>query len=65
MKLDETKGRHTARNDKWIMHLQEWLALELLNLLVTYASHDELEANRELIDRRIEPYVEMFVVTRR
>ena len=65
VKLDETKGRHTARNDKWIMHLQEWLALELLNLLVTYASHDELEANRELIDRRIEPYVEMFVVTRR
>jgi len=65
VKLDETNGKHSARNDKWIMHLQEWLALELLNLLVTYSSYDELEAYRELIDRRIEPYVEIFILGKR
>lgn len=65
VKLDETKGKHTARNDKWIMHLQEWLALELLNLLVNYSSVEDLEANRELIDRRIDPYVEIFILGKR
>lgn len=65
VKLDETKGKHTARNDKWIMHLQEWLALELLNLLVSYSSAEDLEANRELIDRRIDPYVEIFILGKR
>lgn len=65
VRLDETKGRHGPRNDKWIMHLQEWLALELLSLLVFHASHEALEANRELIDQRVAPYVEMFIVGKR
>lgn len=65
VRLDETGGKHTSRNDRWIMHLQEWLAFSLLNLLVSHPSSDELEANREQIDRQIVPYVGMFITSRR
>ncbi len=59
--LDETKGKHLKRNDEMIMLLQEWLALEVLTLLTRYQDPDELELNREILDTKIRPYVELFI----
>lgn len=65
VRLDETKGKHTPRNDRWIMHLQEWLALELLTLLAHFPSAAELETYRTLIDGKIKPTIDLHIVNKR
>jgi hypothetical protein len=63
VKLDETKGRHTTRNDKQIMHLQEWLALQVLLMLARHGSLDfDLEVERYVIDQQTPFYAEMFIL---
>lgn len=60
--LDETKGKHTPRNDKMIMHLQEWLTLQTLLLLTKHNGDKELfEEHRSYIDEQVRLYVDMFI----
>lgn len=63
VKVDETDGKHTSKHDRWVMHLQEWLAMKLLVLL---SRHEEpgfdLELVRSAIDAEVRPYVELFVL---
>ncbi len=63
MMLDEAsgKGKGTSRHDRWLMHLQEWLALKVLMLLATSTDPDDLEANRWPIDQEVRPYTVMFI----
>ena len=63
--LDETKGKHLARNAKWIMHLQEWITLQVLHLLVQCPEPDLFEDRRAFIDDQAKLYVEMFIVASR
>ncbi|HEU4914452.1 MAG TPA: ATP-binding protein [Candidatus Saccharimonadales bacterium] len=64
VKLDETGGKHTARNDRQIMHLQEWLAFKLLLLLEQYDDPGfELEVARTSVDKEVRYYAEMFIAT--
>lgn len=65
VRLDETGGKHTPRNDRWIMHLQEWLALELLTLLAHFPTPSELETYRTLIDGKIKPTIDLHIVSKR
>jgi len=62
--LDETNGRRTTRNDKQIMHLQEYLTLKLLLML---ARHDEPDFDFELarmpVDDEVKLYAAMFIST--
>lgn len=61
--LDETAGRHTSRNDRQIMHLQEWLALKLLRLLSRHDDPDfDLEIMRIDVDDEVKYYAEMFIL---
>lgn len=62
VKLDETNGKHIAKNRRWIMHLQEWLALEVLHLLLQAQDPEDFEIVRDNLDRRIVHYVDMFIV---
>ncbi len=65
VKLDETKGRHLAKNARWIQQLLEWLAFEVLHLLVQFPDKDDFAQNRSLIDDKVKNYVEMFIVATR
>lgn len=60
--LDETKGRHTTRHDRQIMHLQEWLSLQLLLLLMHYDEPGfSLEVARRSVDEQLGYYPQMFI----
>ncbi len=59
--LDETNGRHNARHDKQIMHLQTYIGFQVVMLLAQHYSHDEFEANREAIDQQVKPYASLFI----
>jgi hypothetical protein len=64
VKLDETNGKHTTRNDRQIMQLQEWLALKLLLLLSHYDDPDfEFDTARVPIDEEAKYYAEMIIIT--
>lgn len=62
VKLDETDGKHTPRNARQLMHLQEWLTLKLLMLL---ERHDEpgfdMDHERVAVDKEVKYYAEMFI----
>lgn len=60
-RLDETGGKHLLKNERQIMHLQEWLTLEVLMLLVHYPDVQDFDDNRSLIDDKIKLHVEMFI----
>lgn len=61
-RLDETNGKHIAKNKRWILHLQEWLTLQVLNLLVQYPDANDFDERRCIIDDQQKLYVEMFIV---
>lgn len=61
VRLDETNGKHTAKHDRQIMHLQEWLALKLLLVLAYNEPGFDLEFVRDKIDDEVGPYVDLFV----
>lgn len=63
--LDETNGRHTAKNDRQIMHLQEYLTLKVLMALSRHGSLYEcdMDAERVAIDEEVGPYVALFIQT--
>lgn len=65
VKLDETNGKHLQKNARWIQQLLEWLAFEVLHLLVQFPDQDDFEQNRSLIDDKVKNYVEMFIVATR
>jgi hypothetical protein len=62
VRLDETDGKRTARNDRQIMHLQEWLTLKLLLIL---SRHDEPDFDFDIaripVDNEVKYYAEMFI----
>lgn len=63
VKLDESNGKHTARNDRMIMHLQEWLTLKVLMLLERHGEPGfDLETARVAVDREVKYYAEMFIM---
>ncbi|HSX33719.1 MAG TPA: ATP-binding protein [Candidatus Saccharimonadales bacterium] len=57
--MDETKGEHTTEHDRRIMHLQEWLTLELL---VALSLELDLEITRAPIDLKAGPYAELIII---
>jgi hypothetical protein len=61
-RLDETNGKHMPRNARMIMHLQEWLTLQVLNLLVIYPDSRDFSEHRNIIDDQLRLYIEMFIV---
>ena len=63
VKLDETNGKHTKRNDMQIMHMQEWLTLKLLLLLSHHDDPDfDFEVARVAVDEEVKFYPEMFII---
>lgn len=63
VQLDETNGRHLKKNAKYIQQLLEWLAFEMLHLLVQFPEQDDFETNRSIIDDKVKTYAEMFIVS--
>ena len=61
-KLDETGGKHLKKNERQILHLQEWLALQVLHLLVNFSSPVDFDQHRAFVDGQIKHYVEMFIL---
>lgn len=59
--LDETNGKHTARNDRKIMALQEWLAFKLLLLLSRGIDEEEMTAEQANLDFEVQPYIKYFI----
>lgn len=62
VKVDETDGRHLAKNARYLQHLLEWLSIEVLHLLLHYADETDFELNRSLLDGKIKHYVDMFIM---
>lgn len=60
--LDETNGKSTKTNEKWILHLQKWLTLQVLTLLLFAWEPEEFEHRREFIDGQVRVYAEQFIV---
>lgn len=60
--LSETNGKPLAKNDKMIMHLQEWLALQVVHLVVRHPDHESFEDHRGYIDDQIKHYIDLFIV---
>lgn len=65
VRLDETNGKHLAKNAKWILHLQEWLILEVLHLVLKHPERDEFEQRRDTVDDKVKHYVDLFIVDSR
>jgi hypothetical protein len=65
VKLDETKGKHLAKNAKWILQLQEWVTMGVLHLLVECPSPDLFDDRRSFIDNQAKFYVEAFILNPR
>lgn len=65
VRLDETGGKHLQKNARWIQQLLEWLAFEVLHLLVQFPEAEDFDHNRLLIDDKVKNYVEMFIVSTR
>ncbi|HTE57807.1 MAG TPA: ATP-binding protein [Verrucomicrobiae bacterium] len=66
VKLDETQGKHNTRHDRQIMHLQEWLALKLVLLLIRHGSFDfEFDVERVAIDLEAPHYAKHFIAGKR
>lgn len=60
--LSETNGKVLAKNDKMIMHLQEWLALQVVHMVVCHSDPESFEQHRSYIDNQVKHYVDLFVV---
>jgi hypothetical protein len=61
--VDETNGRHTTKNARQVKELQEWLAHEVLRLLVAFPEVEEFEQRRgDVLDAKIKSHVEMFIL---
>lgn len=61
--LDQgANGRRTKRNDQQIMHLQEWLTLKLLLILVRNSEPDfDFQLARQPVDEEVKLYAAMFI----
>ncbi len=55
----EYSKRRTAKNDRWLEHLQKWVILKVLVLLTL--PDEDFEAAREIVDRETKPYVHAFI----
>lgn len=61
VRLDLTNGNHLPKNAKWLLHLQEWLTLEVLMLMARCSDPDIFDDQRSSIDNKIKPYIAMFI----
>lgn len=59
--LSETNGKVLAKNDKMIMHLQEWLALQVVHMVVSHPDTESFEQHREYIDNQVKHYIDLFI----
>jgi hypothetical protein len=62
VKLDDPNARSTTKIEKQIQHLLEWLAIEVLHLLLFSPDETDFEHNRALVDNKVKHYVEMFII---
>ena len=60
--LGETNGHYTAKHDRQLMQLQEWLSFEVLSLLAQFPDKAEFDERRDLIGDRIKPYATAFIL---
>jgi len=61
--VDESPtGKHTARQDRNVMHLQEWLGLEIVTLLSEFGEPEEFEESRSFIDKRVRNYIRILIL---
>ncbi len=65
VRLDETNGRHTTKNAKQIMDLQEWLTLQVLCLLQLYPDPEAFGEHRSFIDDQVRVYADLFILNKR
>lgn len=63
VRLDETNGKHAARHDKQIIHLQLWLGLEVIIMLSEHSEPESFELARERLDKRVKPYASLLIDT--
>jgi len=64
--LDETNGQHTARHDRQVMHLQEWVALKVLLVLAESREPGfNFEIARLPVDAEVPVYARMFIQPRK
>jgi hypothetical protein len=62
VKMDDTNGRHLKKNDQYISFFQDWLLTELIYLLATHPSPEELERGLEQVHSKSEMAVEVLVI---
>jgi len=62
VRMDDTNGRHLVKNDRYILMFQDWLAMEVLHLLATQPTPDELEDGLKRIHGKTEMAVELLVI---
>lgn len=60
---DPDNPKRGAKHDKWVLHLQDWIILNVLSLLLL--PEELFEQAREHVDRQAKAYVELFIVTKR
>jgi hypothetical protein len=59
---DETGGKRSAKHDRQIMHLQEWVAIEVLSLLARHPEPDDFHAERWRMDEAAPRYAVAFIL---
>lgn len=59
--LEETNGKHTARHDQQLVHLQLWLGLEVIMLLSERPDPESFELARTHVDHRVRPYAALLI----
>jgi hypothetical protein len=64
-KCDETNGKHTSKHDRQIRHLQEWVALKVLQLLARHPETSDFEVERWSVDEEARLYVAAFILPRK
>jgi len=62
VKMDDTNGKHLKRNDQYILFFQDWLLTEMVYLLATQPSSEELDRGLERIHAKSDLAVEILVI---
>lgn len=60
---DPDNPRRGAKNDRQVLHLQDWIIVNVLSLLTLPA--ELFDQAREHVDRQAKAYIELFILTKR
>lgn len=61
--VDEINGKRTPKTDRQVMQLQEWITIELLELLSRRPDPKEFEEARDIIESKAPLYVELSILS--